>query len=35
MKIPKYIDEALSADAYLSVTTDINCVLKEMVGDEK
>lgn len=24
----------LSADAYLSVTTDINCVLKEMVGEE-
>ena len=25
----------LSADAYLSVTTDINCVLKEMVGEEE
>lgn len=25
----------LSADAYLSVTTDINCILKEMVGEEK
>ena len=25
----------LSADAYLSVTTDINCVLKEMVGKEE
>ena len=25
----------LSADAYLSVTTDINCVLKEMIGKEK
>lgn len=24
----------LSADAWLSVTTDINCVLKEMVGEE-
>lgn len=24
----------LSADAWLSVTTDINCVLKEMVGGE-
>lgn len=25
----------LSADAWLSVTTDINCVLKEMVGEEE
>lgn len=25
----------LSADAYLSVTTDINCVLKEMVGEKE
>lgn len=25
----------LSADAHLSVTTDINCILKEMVGEEK
>lgn len=25
----------LSADAYLSVTTDIYCVLKEMVGEEE
>lgn len=25
----------LSADAWLSVTTDINCVLKEMVGEQE
>ena len=25
----------LSADAYLSITTDINCVLKEMIGKGK
>lgn len=27
-------NDDLSADAWLSVTTDINCVLKEMVGEE-
>lgn len=28
-------NDDLPADAWLSVTTDINCVLKEMVGEEK
>lgn len=28
-------NDDISADAWLSITTDINCVLKEMVGEEE
>ena len=28
-------NDDLSADVWLSITTDINCVLKEMVGEEE
>lgn len=29
------VNDDLTADAYLSVTTDINCALKEMIGEKE